>query len=73
LPHTEAKIEELQAVVVTANDAAENATTATAAARDATQTTAQEKMALEAKVAELEQDLVTVGSDLRTVNDSSSR
>jgi uncharacterized protein (DUF3084 family) len=60
------------AAVATTNDATEKATNATAtgeaAARDAAQTTAQEKGALKAKVAELEQDLVTAGSDLRTVN-----
>jgi hypothetical protein len=64
-------MEELRAAVATSNDTAKKATTATtteATAWDAAQTAAQEKAALEVKVAEMEQDLVTTGSDLRTVN-----
>jgi chromosome segregation ATPase len=72
LAQAKAEIEELRAVVVTTNDVAEKATTATTAAVAATQnaahTAAQEKMALETKVAELEQELVTAESDLKTVN-----
>jgi uncharacterized phage infection (PIP) family protein YhgE len=68
LAQAEAEIEELRATVATANNTTEKATTATAIAWDATQTTAQEKTTLEAKVAELDHDLGTTGSDLRTVN-----
>jgi predicted nucleic acid-binding Zn-ribbon protein len=72
LAQAKADIEELRAVMVTANDVTEKATTATtavvAATQNAAQTAAQEKMALETKVAELEQELVTAGSDLKTVN-----
>jgi hypothetical protein len=71
LSQAEAEMEELRAAVATSNDTAKKATTTTtteAAAWDAAQTAAQEKAALEVKVAEMEQDLVTTGSDLRTVN-----
>jgi uncharacterized protein (DUF3084 family) len=72
LAQPEAEIEKLRATMTTTNDAAEKATTATtnaeATAREAAQTAAQEKMALEAKVAELEQDLVTAGVDLKMTN-----
>jgi hypothetical protein len=40
-----------------------------ATAASATQTTAQEKTTLEAKVADLQQDLVLAGVDLKTAND----
>lgn len=72
LAQAEAKIEELRAAAVTANDVAEKATTTTAtveaAARDVAQTATQGKMTLELKVAELEQDWVTARLDLWTVN-----
>jgi Flp pilus assembly secretin CpaC len=73
LAQAEAENERLRAAAATATDTAEKATTAAAtaeaAARDATQTAAQEKMVLEAKVAELERDLLaTAGADLTTAN-----
>jgi hypothetical protein len=68
LAQAEAEIEELRAVVATANDAAKKATTATSTAEAAAWDAAQEKTTFEVKVAELEQDLVTAGSDLRPVN-----
>jgi chromosome segregation ATPase len=72
LAQANVEIKELRAVVVTANDIAEKATTATTAteavAQNAVQTAGQEKLALETKVAELEQELITAESDLKTVN-----
>jgi predicted nucleic acid-binding Zn-ribbon protein len=68
----EAKIEKLRVAVMSANEAAERATTAAAAAeataRDAAQATAQEKATLEAKVVDLERDLAAARADLATAN-----
>jgi DNA-binding transcriptional regulator YdaS (Cro superfamily) len=68
---TEAEVEKLRAVTASAEEAAERArTTATATkitARDATQAVAREKVALEAKVSQLECDLGTTTTDLATV------
>jgi chromosome segregation ATPase len=69
--YAEAEIERLQTAVMTASEATEKVTTVVAAeatAWDAAQTTAQEKAALEAKVADLERDLATTGMDLATAN-----
>jgi putative hemolysin len=68
----EAEIERSREATTTANQAVEKATTAAstaeAAARNATQTVAQEKMALEVKVAKLERDLATTGVDHSMAN-----
>jgi hypothetical protein len=67
-----AEMEKLHATAMSTNEALERATTAVAAAeataRDATHTAAQEKAVFEAKVADLERDLATVGLDLTTAN-----
>jgi seryl-tRNA synthetase len=68
LAQAEVKIEELWATVTTANEAAKRATAAEAATQIAAQAAAQEKTALQLKVAGLEQDLATFGADLRTAN-----
>jgi chromosome segregation ATPase len=72
LAQAAAEVTELRAAVATANDGTEKATaaavTAKAAARDTAKTATKEKTMLEAKVAELEQELVTVKGDLITVN-----
>jgi chromosome segregation ATPase len=68
LAQAEVKIEELWATVTTANEAAKRATAAEAATQIAAQAAAQEKTALQLKVAGLEQDLATFGADLRAAN-----
>jgi chromosome segregation ATPase len=65
----EAEVEKLRAAVASAEDAERARTPATAtkvAARDAAQAAAREKTMLEAKVSELERDLVTATTDLAT-------
>jgi chromosome segregation ATPase len=69
----EAEIEKLHDIVASTTEAAKRATAAAAAAaeattRDAAQAAAQEKAALETKVADLEHDLATAGVDLMTAN-----
>jgi predicted nucleic acid-binding Zn-ribbon protein len=67
----EAEIEKLHDTVASTTEAAKRATAAAAAeatTRDAAQAAAQEKAALETKVADLEHDLATAGVDLMTAN-----
>jgi chromosome segregation ATPase len=68
----EAEIEKLRAAAASAEEVAERAKTAAAAAesaaREASQTAAREKVALEAKVSELESDLRTATMDLATTS-----
>jgi chromosome segregation ATPase len=67
----EAEIEKLRAAAASAEEATERAKTAAAAtktvARDATQAAAREKVVLEARVSELEQDLGTAGRQFSQV------
>jgi membrane protein involved in colicin uptake len=66
----EAEVEKLRAAAASAEEAAERAKTAAGAtktaARDAAQVTVREKVALEARVSELERDLGTATMDLAT-------
>jgi predicted nucleic acid-binding Zn-ribbon protein len=68
----EVEIEKLRAPAVSANEAAERATTTVAAAKataqDAAQTAAWAKAALETKVVDLEHGLATAGVDLAMAN-----
>jgi hypothetical protein len=66
------EIEKLRTVTASANEAAETATTTAAAAeataRDAAHVAAQEKVALETKMADLERDLAAAGVELAMSN-----
>jgi hypothetical protein len=68
----EAEIEKLRVAATSAEEAAERAKTAAATtettAREVSQTAAREKVALEAKVLELESDLRTATPDLATTS-----